>query len=407
MSWNATWNCTARLLLETKANELAEPSAREVSFIRGGPFFRAQLALGLIGPNQWNLTRRILVLIAIGWLPLVIFTAVFNQEGLSSLIREYRVHARLLIAVPALLIGESFMESRFHLVMQHIREVGLLEAPDLAYMDAVIGTLVRVRDALLPELLVLVLLIVHTAASYRGLVDATPWLGHGSGADLQLTVAGWYAVIVSAPLFQFLLGLSLWRWLLWAFFAFKLSGRSLRLVPTHPDEHGGLGFLGLTATAFVPVAFAATAVIGATWRNDILHHGAHLMDFKLQAIVLLIIIALVALGPLLFFVPRLASLRRQGILEYGILGQIHSTEFHEKWIVHRAGHEAEFLQAPESNTLANFRKSYQEIAGLKPFPADMGALYSLAAAVAIPALPVILAQIPLKVVVMDLLKTLR
>jgi hypothetical protein len=92
---------------------------------------------------------------------------------------------------------------------------------------------------------------------------------------------------------------------------------------------------------------------------------------------------------------------------YGILGQIHSTEFHEKWILHRAGHEAEFLQAPESTTLANFRKSYQEIAELKPFPADMGALYDLAAAVAIPALPVILAQIPLKVVVMDLLKTLR
>ena len=61
------------------------------------------------------------------------------------------------------------------------------------------------------------------------------------------------------------------------------------------------------------------------------------MDFKLQAIVLLSIIALVALGPLLFFVPRLASLRRQGILEYGILGQIQSTEFHEKWCLHRAG----------------------------------------------------------------------
>jgi hypothetical protein len=274
-------------------------------------------------------------------------------------------------------------------------------------MDGVIATLIRVRDAFVPEVVIFVVLVFHTVASYKGLVDATPWLGHGSGANLQLTVAGWYAVLVSAPVFQFLLGLSLWRWLLWTFFAFKLSRLGLRLVPTHPDEHGGLGFLGLAATAFAPVAFAATAVIGATWRNDILHHGARLMDFKLQAIVLLIIIALVALGPLLFFVPRLASLRRRGILEYGILGQIHSIEFHEKWILHRAGHEMEFLQAPESTTLANFGKTYQEIAQLKPFPVDMGTLYGLAAAVAIPALPVVLAQIPLKVVLMDLLKTLR
>jgi hypothetical protein len=392
--------------MEDRTNSLSGAVSAEVSFVRGGPFFRAQMALGLLRPNQWNFGR-ILVLVAIGWLPLVIFTAAINPEGFSSLIRDYRVLARLLIAVPALLFGESVMESRFRLVMQHIRQVGILDTPDLAYMDGVIATLLRVRDAFLPEFLVFALLVVHTATSYKGLVDATPWLGHGSGADLQLTVAGWYAVIVSAPLFQFLLGLSLWRWLLWTFFAFKLSKRNLKLVPTHPDEHGGLGFLGLTAAAFTPVAFAATAVIGATWRNDILHHGAHLMDFKLEAIVLLIVIALVALGPLFFFVPRLASLRRQGILEYGILGQIHSTEFHEKWILHRTGHEIEFLQSPESTTLANFAKGYQEIAQLKPVPADMGTLYGLAAAVAIPALPVVLAQIPLKIVVMDLLKTLH
>ena len=393
--------------MENNANSLSGAAPAEVSFIRGGPFFRAQLALRLIGPNQWNFTRRILILIAIGWLPLLIITAVVNPEGLASLIREYRIHARMLIAVPVLLVGESFMESRFRLVMQHIRQVGILDTPDFAYMDGVNGTLIRVRDAFLPELVIFVLLVVHTAASYRGLVDATPWLGHGSGADFHLTVAGWYAVLVSAPLFQFLLGLGLWEWLLWTWFAFKLSRQNLRLVPTHPDEHGGLGFLGLTAAAFAPVAFAATAVIGATWRDDILHHGARLMDFKLEAIVLLIVIALVALGPLLFFVPGLASLRRQGILEYGILGQIHSTEFHEKWILHRARHETEFVHSPDSTTLANFGKTYQEIAQLKPFPADMGTLYVLAAAVAIPALPVVLAQIPLKIILMDLLRTLR
>jgi hypothetical protein len=35
------------------------------------------------------------------------------------------------------------------------------------------------------------------------------------------------------------------------------------------------------------------------------------MTFKLPAIALAVIIALVALGPLAFFVPRLAALRRQ------------------------------------------------------------------------------------------------
>jgi hypothetical protein len=386
----------------------AVPSApAEVSLVRGGPFYRAQLAVGLIRPNQWNLGRRIAFVVAVGWLPLFLITALFNLEGLDSLIREYRLHSRMLIAVPVLLVGELLMESRFRAIMGHIRQAGLLDAPDLVRIDNLNATLVRARDSYLPEFAILSLLIVHTATSYRGLVDAAPWLARGLGADLHLTAAGWYAVVVSTSIFQFLLGLALWRWLLWTFVAFKLSRRNLKLVPTHPDEHGGLGFLGLTSAAFAPVAFSATAVIAATWRDDILHHGARLMDFKLPAIVLLALTALVALGPLVFFVPRLATLRRKGILEYGILGQLHSTHFHEKWILHRGGHETEFLVATEITTLANYGRAYETIERMSPFLADKVALYTLAAAVLIPALPVILAQIPFAVVLSDVLKALR
>ncbi len=299
------------------------------------------------------------------------------------------------------------MDTRFRAVLAHIREASLLDDIDQEYMDGVIVKLIRARDAFLPELVVLILLIVRTATTYRGLVDPTPWLGQGTNVDLHLTVAGWYGVLVSAPLFQFLLGLGLWKWLLWTFFAFKLSRRNLKLVATHPDEHGGLGFLGLTASAFAPVAFAVASVIGATWRHNILHHGVRLMGYKLDAIVLAAIIVLIALGPLLFFVPRLAALRRKGILEYGILGQIHSTEFHEKWILHRAGHEAEFLEAPDSSALTDYATSYEKVQQLKPFPADKGSLYTLAAAVAIPALPVILTAVPLAIILRDLFDALR
>ncbi len=387
--------------------ELPTPPSAEVSFVRGGPCYRAQRAIGLIRSNQWNLGRRITFLIAVGWLPLLLITALLNFQGLDSLIRDYRVHSRMLIAVPALLIGEMLMESRFRAVMRHIHQASLLDASELARVDDVIATLVRVRDSLLPEFTILLVLIVHTATSYKGLIDATPWLSHASGAELHLTATGWYAVLVSSSIFQFLLGLMLWKWLLWTFFAFKLSRRNLKLVPTHPDQHGGLGFLGLTSAAFAPIAFSATAVIAATWRNEILYHGAHLTNFKLSAIVLVAITALVALGPLAFFVPRLAGLRRKGVLEYGILGQLHSTEFHEKWIMHRAAHETDFLEARESSTLASFGRVYESIEKMNSFPADKGALYTLAAAVLIPALPMILAEVPFVVLLSGLLKALR
>jgi hypothetical protein len=393
--------------MDAKTNQPSTAPQQDISLVRGGPFYRAQRAFGLIRPGQWNLGRRITLFVAIGWLPLFLITILLNPGGLHSLIRDYRVHPRMLIAVPALLIAEFLMELRFSKVMRHIREAGLLDASDTARVDATIAALIRVRDSFLPEITIVALLIVHTAASLKSLVDATPWLAGGTAADLQLTAAGMYAVLVSVSIFQFLLGLALWKWLLWTFFAFKLSRRNLKLVPTHPDKHGGLGYLGLTAAAFAPVAFAATTVIGATWRQEILHHNAHLMDFKIPAIALLVIVVLVAFGPLVFFVPRLSVLRRKGILEYGILGQMHSAEFHEKWILHRAGHEAEFLQARDSSSLAGYARCFEKIEQLQPFPADKGALYTLAASVAIPALPVILAEIPIAVVLQNLFKALR
>ena len=56
------------------------PSCEEVSFIE------CSVQSGLMRPNQWNLGRRIIVLLAIGWLPLFLITAITNPNGLLSLL---------------------------------------------------------------------------------------------------------------------------------------------------------------------------------------------------------------------------------------------------------------------------------------------------------------------------------
>lgn len=377
------------------------------TLFRGGPFYRAQLATKFIKEGEWNHVRRVVIAVAVAWVPLVLLTAFFNPAGLPSLLTNYRVYSRLFIAVPVLLIGQTMMESRFQMVVQTIRDAHLLGHEDLKRMEAIIASLLRLRDSFVPEAIVIVLVVVHTVIGMKTEVDATPWLTYGVRPDIRLTEAGWYAVSVSSTIFQFLVGLSLWKWLLWTIFAFRLSRLDLKLVPTHPDGHGGLGFLGLTPVAFIPISFAAVTAIGSSWRNNILAHGAKLMSFKLDAIVLVIIVAVIALGPLMFFVPRLAKLRYQGIIDYGILGQIQSADFHEKWVHGRVGHEGEFLAAPESSSLADFGTASAKVAELRPFPADRGALIGLAISIAIPLLPVILAEIPLIVVLQDLLKAMH
>ncbi len=142
---------------------------------RGGPFYRAQIAARLIKEGEWNHVRRVVVAVAVSWVPLVLLTAFFNPFGLVSLLTSYRVYSRLLIAVPVLLIGQTIMESRFQMVVQTIIDAHLLGDEDLKRMQAIIATLLRLRDSFVPEAIVIVLVVAHTVIGMRAEVDVTPW----------------------------------------------------------------------------------------------------------------------------------------------------------------------------------------------------------------------------------------
>ena len=387
-------------------NTLADNAAvldPEVSLIRGGPFYRAQLRTRLILPHQWNLGRRLIFAVALGWIPLVLLTALFQAGAVVALLTDYRVASRMLIAVPVLLLGQVLMESKFRMIVSQVRE-DLIVPPDLSRFDETVGWLIRLRDSMLPELAIAALVCLHIALSFTGKISlAGPWAIEGA----YLSAAGWYYTIVSQLIYQFLVGLCLWKWLLWTFFLFKLSRMNLQLMVSHPDKHAGIGFLGMSTVAFAPIAFAVAAAVGATWRYEILYAGAHLLSFKLPAILLLVLVLLIAVGPLLFFVPKLAPLRRKGILQYGGLAHLHSTEFHDKWILHRKGRELEFLAAPEISSLTDLASSFHNIEEMKPLPLDKGSLVAPVLAVLIPLLPAILAQIPLKVILKSLLAAMK
>ena len=83
--------------MDTSTRQASATAAVDVSLVRGGLFYRLQQGLGLVRPNHWNLGRRIVIFVAVAWLPLVLITTVVNRAGLFSLLTDYRVYSRLLI----------------------------------------------------------------------------------------------------------------------------------------------------------------------------------------------------------------------------------------------------------------------------------------------------------------------
>jgi hypothetical protein len=387
---------------------LANAGREEVSLVRGGPFYRAQEAMRLVHPNHWHLGRRLIFAIAIGWSPLVLITLLLNPRALIGLLTDYTVNARMLFGVPVLLAGQPVMETTFRAIVRAVRDAGLLTSSDTDRLDQTLVRLIRLRDSVIPELIFVVVAYAKVAETVQTqLMYVRPWGLTVSGVGAHLSTAGWYYVLVSQLLYQLLILISIWKWLLWCIFLYRLSKLDLQLVPTHPDQHGGVGFLGLSPVAITPTVLVVSAVIGATWRSLIFREHVHWLSFKIEAVVLFGVVLIVTMGPLLLFFPRLTRLRRLGIFEYGALGQFESMQFHKRWIQHRAGREEEFPASPEASTLTDYGSSYQNIERLQPFPFDQGAFVGLILAVTIPLLPVVLAEVPFATVLKALLEAVR
>ena len=391
--------------LSTKSSGTTTP--RDVSLVRGGLLYRFLLSIRLMDDKHWNVGRRILFVLAIVWVPVVVIRLLHAPDRIMQLLLDYRLEARAIAAV-ILIVAEPIMDSRFRFLIEHIREAHLLIGPDLAKMDNILDRLRRLRDSFVPELVFALAVAFRAVTAYSFVAEQTSGdLSYRTSTGIHLTVAGWYGLLVSAPFIQFLALVVLWRWLLWTIFAFRLSRLNLKLVPSHPDENGGLGFLSISTQAFVPFSFALSTIVGASFRNDILHNGKHLIDFKGPAIALVAILLAVAVLPLFFFLPRLLPLRRRGILEYSIIGHMQSYAFHDKWVHHGHEHEDEVIAAPEMSTLCDYNAAYKNVEDMHPIPVDKEALMGLAISVLIPALPVILAEIPMQTVLQDLFSTLR
>jgi hypothetical protein len=399
------WKPTNKRVVEITS---ATDNPDDISLFRGGPFYRAQALIHLVEPGRWNIGRRVTFILAVAWLPLVIITAVFSPDQLAGLLTNYTVYSRIAVAIPVLLIGQLLMDSRSCAIIEHVREARLLDGEDLRKLNAMIATLRRLRDSVFPELIIAALVFAELALIWKSkLATAPDWAVYREGGVVKLAPSGWYYGLVSVPIYQFLLALNLWKWLGWSFFLFRLSRLNLRLVATHPDAHGGLGFLGLSAVGFTPIAFALSAAIGGTWRDQILNYGARLTNFRLPAVILLVLMFLVALAPLSFFVPRLATLRKRAMLEYGVLAQAHAVDFQDKWVSSPDYHKEPPLTGEDVSALADFTVAYGHIRRMRPFPADLGSLVGLALAVAVPLFPAVLAEIPLSVILKGFLEAVK
>lgn len=286
-----------------------------ISLVRDDLLFRLQRRIGLIPGEGFGLVRRAIFFALLAWLPLAVWAA-FTGRALAGgvaepLFQHFGIHARFLVAVPLLILGEGMAHRLTIRLIPYFRTSGLVRDEQAESFREIVRGIVRLRNSTLPWVAIAAILLAWLMfkpphAQEHELV----WATTGQPSPLYLGFGGWWLVYVARPIFLALLAAWLWRLVLLFLLLKRIAGLDLAVVPTHPDRAGGLGFVEKLPAAFAPFAFAVSAVLASHWAHDVLYHGVHVQSLQLLAGVFVIAVVVVCLAPLVVFIPLLAAARR-------------------------------------------------------------------------------------------------
>jgi hypothetical protein len=108
----------------------------------------------------------------------------------------------------------------------------------------------------------------------------------------------------------------------------------------------------------------------------------------------LVLVVLLVLGPLMIFTPMLARVRREGLLQYGLLVNDYNRAFHQKWVRGPRPTDEPMLGSGDFQSLADLGNSFEMIRSMKIFPFTRQQIVQIAVVSALPGLPLIFLVMP-------------
>ena len=359
-----------------------------------------------VGVQDFNeLPMRTQVLIALGalWLPLAILTLIagtfIGDSSAEPFINDVVPQVRFLIALPLLLYADEMINPAVGLAIRDLKSIGVVPENVRNRFNAALEKLRHARDSVWPDVVMLVLAFgsMWLLLPGYGEVDfetpSTSWMGAISHNNIDLTIAGWWYMLISGPLFQFILFRWLWRFLIWGRFLYRVSRLPLELHTTHPDFSGGLGMLGLAQQTFTVVFVAFATVVSSTIAHGMLVEGATFEQSRLEVVVFVTICVVLIYAPLLFFAKQMYTARRLGLVRYGALGYQLSKAFARKWVKEDEADVGEELKdSADASAMADYGATFDTARSMRFMPASLRNIGTAAGALLIPFLPLYLIE---------------
>lgn len=368
----------------------------------GAPFYELQLRIGLLRRDSLCVGRRAFIIVAICWgVPLVLSAIAGGAVGPADqdpFLLDMFAWARFFIAVSAFILSERMTEDAHLETLRQFQRALVIAPSSIEEAVRAVLTACRQRDSRIAEAVCLAVAILVSIASYSNLkgVAGPSWAVEAlPNGQSNLTLAAWWCLLISGPIFWFLLLRSLWRAVVWSKLLRRLAGLELRLVSTHPDGNGGIGFVGQVPNAYSLFVFGVSCLVGAS----LAHHALHqqLAATTVSSVMggwLVIVFGLLAF-PLTAFSKPLARLKKETLSATGA----QATQFHrasERKSLGRNIFAPESGEGAEQVDVADPSKQFDTTRKLSVWLFNRSALVPVAAAALLPIAAVGATQLPYK-----------
>ena len=343
--------------------------------IRGDLRFRAQRAIRLIPREGLGSTRRAIVFTLITWLPIVLWAVIYGRvlPGIASepLLQHFGVHVRCLVAIPLLIMEEVVAQGIVgRLIPQFVRS-GLVNEGNIAQFVDILKDTARLRDASLPWVFVIGLVIGWAVVSPSAWnVHEVVWADETNIGGPRLGFGGWWFLYVTRPIFMALLLAWMWRLALVTSLLWRIARLDLALVPTHPDRAGSASWKDCR-WPLASLYWPSLRWLASQWAHDLLYHGVRVQSLMLPLGAFIAVVLGLLLTPLAVFAKPLMAAKRRALLEYGALVAEHGRLVRRRWILHEPVANEDLLQAPELGPVADTLALYDAVARTRPVPIGM------------------------------------
>ncbi|MBI5632802.1 MAG: hypothetical protein HZA15_04925 [Nitrospirae bacterium] len=359
----------------------------------GGPLHRLGSGLGLVR-EETNTVRLGVALGLSAWGVLLLLALMQGLGHKVSSISIIGIHVRLLLAIPLFFLCETLVVPRMAEFVRNIVISGIVSQNAIPTLKSEIARVIRWKDSYLPEVICLLFAaLLPLLGTQLHLAGATATYDP-SRALTEGSLASWWYWFICLPLFRFLMFRWLWRLGLWCWFLWRVSKIELNLVPTHPDSAAGLGYLEIVQTHFTSLVFALSAVQSAAFAEG-LASGTMAFEAIYPSLALILVLdALLFIGPLFIFSSRLWACRVKGLSEYMEFAASYVNGFDRKWLHADTAPTEPLLGTADLQSLADLGNSLGVVRNMRWVPLSTRLAMDLSMAALAPMLPLLLMKYP-------------